>query len=219
MTSGPKEMVARGYDKVAEVYLDRFSRSVVRDRWLGHLIAHLPEGASVLDLGCGAGVPVVRHLVGLGHRVTGVDGSARQISLARAHVPGATFLHTDMTALDWPNASFDGIAAFYSMTHVPAAEQGPLIGRIGAWLRPGGIFLASFGTGAAHDWTGEWLGTDMFFSHNDEVTTSTLIRAAGLRQMRVETMKQDDEDARFLWIMARKPDRSDGRAYLTAPMP
>ena len=26
------------------------------------------------------------------------------------------------------------------------------------WLKPGGIFVASFGSGAAGEWTGEWLG-------------------------------------------------------------
>jgi hypothetical protein len=37
----PKTIVAHGYDVIAETYLDRHGRSVVRDRWLGELIARL----------------------------------------------------------------------------------------------------------------------------------------------------------------------------------
>lgn len=208
MASNPKELVARGYDAVADVYLGRFSSSAVRDAWLAEFVALLPDKAHVLDLGCGAGVPVAKRLVELGHAVTGGDDSARQIRLARAHVPTSTFLHADMTGIELPVASFDGVAAFYSITHVPAAEQEPLLACIGSWLKPGGIFVGSFGTGEAHDWTGQWLGAEMFFSHNGEATNVALVRRAGLELLRVEAMKQDDEDTRFLWILARKLDRS-----------
>ena len=211
MASNPRQLVARGYDAVADAYLGRFSSSAVRDAWLAGFVALLPDNAHVLDLGCGAGVPVARRFVELGFDVTGVDGSARQIGLARAHVPAAAFLHADMTGVELPAASFDGVAAFYSIIHVPAAEQGPLLARIGSWLKPGGVFVGSFGAGKAHDWTGDWLGTEMFFSHNDEATSVALVRQAGLEPLRTETVEQDNEDARFLWILARKLDHPAGR--------
>jgi SAM-dependent methyltransferase len=197
-------LVARGYDEAAERYLERFASSRVRELWLRELMAALPRNARVLDLGCGAGLPVAGRLVAGGHRVTGLDGSVRQIQLARSNVPGGDFHHADMTTVDLPACAFDGIAAFYSITHIPAAEQGLLLRRITAWLRPGGIFVGSFGTGSAHDWSGEWLGTTMFFSQNDDVTSISLVQDAGLRIVRAETMKQDDEEAKFLWIVARK---------------
>jgi len=205
MEQDPKTLAAEGYDAVADTYVIRFLSSTVRNAWLDELIAALPERAHVLDLGCGAGIPVAARLAELGHDVIGVDGSARQIELARAHVPSATFLHADMTRVDLAENIFEGISAFYSITHIPAAEQGPLLRRIGAWLKPGGAFVGSFGTGTAHDWTGEWLGTDMFFSHNNDETTLELVRRAGLDVVRTEIVKQDNEDARFRWIFARKP--------------
>ena len=172
--------------------------------WLAAFVALLPEKVRVLNLGCGAGIPVAKRLVELGHDVTGVDASARQIQLARAHIPTAAFLRADMTSVELPTAAFDGVAAFYSITHVPAAEQGPLLARISFWLKPGGIFVGSFGTGEAHDWTGEWLGTEMFFSHNGETTSVALVHQAGFELLRTEAMRQDNEDAHFLWILARK---------------
>src|ERR1700722_13202167 len=99
MASDPKSLVANGYDIIAEAYLQRYARSTVRDRWLGELIARLSKQARVLDLGCGAGVPVAHQLAAGGFQVVGVDGSARQVQLARSNVPAAEFLQADMTSV------------------------------------------------------------------------------------------------------------------------
>jgi 2-polyprenyl-3-methyl-5-hydroxy-6-metoxy-1,4-benzoquinol methylase len=109
MNTNPKDLVARGYDVIAEVYLDRFLSSTVRETWLNELTATLPPKSEVLDLGCGAGGPVAERLASLGHSVTGVDNSARQIEIAKAQVPSATFLQSDMVTADLPIASFDGM--------------------------------------------------------------------------------------------------------------
>jgi 2-polyprenyl-3-methyl-5-hydroxy-6-metoxy-1,4-benzoquinol methylase len=74
-----KQLVALGYDCIADTYLERFGRSSVRTAKLAELIEQLPADASVLDLGCGAGIPVARELVRLGFDVTGVDASEGQI--------------------------------------------------------------------------------------------------------------------------------------------
>ena len=115
-----KRIVADGYDRIAERYFAWSDErpSAVRLAWLDRALAVIPPGTDVLDLGCGAGVPMTRALA-RGRRVTGVDLSARQLELARANVPEATFLQADMTALDLPAASLDAVVAFYSLTHVP----------------------------------------------------------------------------------------------------
>jgi SAM-dependent methyltransferase len=167
-------------------------------------LATLPPKSKVLDLGCGAGIPIAERLCLAGHAVTGVDSSARQIEIARERVRRATFLQSDMMTVDLPVSSIDGVAAFYSITHVAATEQGLLLSRIGEWLKPAGVFVGSFGTGSAHDWVGKWLGTEMFFSHNSDAVTFDFVRQAGLQMVRAEVVEQDNEDARFLWIVARK---------------
>ena len=65
-----------------------------------------------------------------GRTVTGVDISARQIELARAAVPGARFIHADMTGLDLPSDSLDAVVAYYSLTHVPRADLPGLLAAI-----------------------------------------------------------------------------------------
>jgi hypothetical protein len=67
MSTDPKRIVVSGYDEVADVYLERFGVSTVRQKWVGRHIDGLPAGGGrVLDLGCGAGIPVARDLLHLG---------------------------------------------------------------------------------------------------------------------------------------------------------
>jgi SAM-dependent methyltransferase len=204
MANDPKSIVARGYDAMAEGYLERFGRSTVRERWLTELIARLPATASVLDLGCGAGIPVARELVRHGHRVVAIDASIRQIELAQGNVPEANFIHLEMTSAAFAPASFDAVTAFYSITHLPRDEHAVLLRRIARWLKPEGIFLGSLGADPCDDWRGDWLGAEMFFSHYGARMNEQLVRDAGLAIERAELVDQDDDDARFLWVIARR---------------
>jgi SAM-dependent methyltransferase len=204
MTADPKELVALGYDRIAETYLLRHGRSEVREHWLGELLVLLPARARVLDLGCGAGIPVARKLVGCGFDVIGVDGSGRQLELARGNVPEAELVHADMTSIDFDRASFNAVIAFYSITHVPREEHGMLLRRIAGWLKPGGVFMASLGSGQCEEWSGKWLGAEMYFSHYDSDANKRLVCDAGLTIERAEVVNQDNEDAQFLWIIARR---------------
>jgi 2-polyprenyl-3-methyl-5-hydroxy-6-metoxy-1,4-benzoquinol methylase len=204
MTRDLKLVVAHGYDVVAESYLARHGQSVVRDRWLREMIARLPDAARVLDLGCGAGVPVAHRLAEHGFDVVGVDGSIEQIKLARRNVPDAEFIHADMAAVAFPLRSFDAVAAFYTITHVPREEHATLLRGIADWLKPDGLFIASLGSDDCADWVGEWLGTEMFFSHYDANTYERLVRAAGLNIELAELVDQDNDDGRFLWVIARR---------------
>jgi SAM-dependent methyltransferase len=205
----PKRVVAAGYDAMAERYLawSDLQPSATRLQYLALSQDLIPIGADVLDLGCGAGIPMSATLA-TGRSLTGVDISAVQIALARANVPSATFVQADMTTLDFPPGSFDAVVAFYSLTHVPRAEHAALFGRIRTWLRPGGLFLASLGVEDSPDEIeADWLGVDMFFSHFSARVNRRLIAEAGLIVERavVVAEPEDRHDARFLWVVARAP--------------
>ena len=109
-----------------------------------------------------------------------------------------------MASMEFAAGAFDAVVAFYSIIHIPRSEHALLIRKIAGWLRPGGRFLASFGT-VEGDWSGEWLGTTMVFSHNAPEATRRMVCDAGLVIERAEVLKQDNEDQSFLWITARKP--------------
>jgi SAM-dependent methyltransferase len=207
----PKQIVAAGYDAMAERYLawSDLRPSAARLRALDLARELIPLGTDVLDLGCGAGIPMTATLA-QGRRVTGVDISASQIALARDNVPSATFIQADVTTVDLPSSSFDAVVAFYSLTHVPRAEHAALFGRIRSWLRPGGLLVASLGVEDAPDEVeADWLGVDMFFSHFSARVNRRLVTDAGLLIERADvvTEPEDRHDARFLWVVARAPGR------------
>ncbi len=112
----------------------------------------------------------------------GADISDAQIVLARRNVPAATFIIADLLDLDFPDAEFDGVTAFYSISHVPREEHLQLFRLIRRWLRPSGVFLASLGVGDLQDWTGEWLGVPMFFSSHSADGNLRLLADARIRR-------------------------------------
>ena len=204
----PKQIVADGYDRIAERFAEwgKETRVQERARYTAVLLEGLPAGARVLELGCGSGLPTTRELAQR-FNVTGVDLSARQIELARQNVPGATFLHADMTRLEFPPGSFDGVAAFYSLIHVPREEQPALLYKMASWLRPGGLLVATMGTRSVEaGFEEDWLGAPMYWSSFDCNTNKHLIEQAGLRLLRAqeETAEEFGQPVTFLWIVAQK---------------
>jgi SAM-dependent methyltransferase len=200
------DTVRRGYDRLASAFLEWGARveGDPRERFTDEFVAMLPAGGAVLDLGCGAGIPSTRRLAE-SFEVTGADISGEQIALARREVPGATFIQADLLELDLAAASFDGVAALYSISHVPREEHARVFADVRRWLRPGGVFLASLGVGGIADWTGEWLGVPMFFSSHDAATNRRLLAEAGLAVVHAEavTMREPQGDATFLWVICR----------------
>jgi SAM-dependent methyltransferase len=204
----PKQVVEKGYDRIAERHLEwaQTTRAEERIRYTAVLLDELPAGAAVLDLGCGAGVPTTLALARR-FEVTGVDISERQVALARENVPEARFVHADATQLDFPPASFDAVAAFYSLIHVPRQEQPKLMQAIASWLRPGGLLVAAMGTHSVQaDVAEDFLGAPMYWSSFDSQTNERLIEESGLHVIsaREETAMEFDEPVTFLWVIARK---------------
>jgi SAM-dependent methyltransferase len=200
-------IVAEGYDEMSDAFADWRDRIVgdPRERWRSELASRLPDGARILELGCGNGVPDTRQLAER-FRVTGVDISAEQIARARANVPAASFVEADFTALDFEAGSFEAVAAVYSLNHVPRDLLAPLFASIHGWLVPGGLFLASFGTSDTESWVGEWLGTRMFFSSFPPETTRDLLREAGFELLLDELgpMEEPEGPVAFHWVLARR---------------
>jgi SAM-dependent methyltransferase len=174
--------------------------------WLAELGERIASGATVLDLGCGSGLPVARDLTAAGCHVVGVDISVVQIRRARELVPGAEFLQADITSVDFGPESFDAVVSFFALIHLPLDDQLPLIRRIAGWLRPGGVFVATTGYWA---WTGyeeNWLdgGAPMWWSHADVATYRSWLAQAGLVIEREEFVPEGDGGHALFWTAQPK---------------
>jgi SAM-dependent methyltransferase len=182
-----RALVRRGYDAISQAYrTDDGAAHPSTDedpgryrQWVDGLAGLLPARARVVDLGCGNGVPGTLALTGHGLAVLGVDFSPVQLARASRLVPAARFVRADMAEFHLRPASVDAVTAFYSLIHLPLADQRALFPRIRGWLRPGGYLLAL--AGAAY-WTGteDYLGADMFWDHADTAAYLRWLRAARL---------------------------------------
>ena len=201
------QIVAEGYDAMGETFA-AWREQIVGDprrEWEDELVARLEEGARVLELGCGSGTPETKRLAQR-FAFTGVDISPRQVERARAAIPEVEFLCADFTELELPPGSFDAVASFYVFNHVPRELLAPLLGRIHAWLVPGGLLLTAFGQSDNPGWRGEWLGAETFFSGFPPAVNSRLVREAGFAIERDEVVSFETPDGtdRFQWVLARR---------------
>jgi 2-polyprenyl-3-methyl-5-hydroxy-6-metoxy-1,4-benzoquinol methylase len=193
--------VRRGYDALSYRYRGDDADEDGYAPWIAQLQERLPAGASVLDVGCGCGVPMARSLAASGHAVTGVDISGVQIERARRLVPAGTFVRADAATLQFAEASFDAIICLYSLIHMDLELQPRLLRDIANWLRPGGWLLATVGHLA---WTGtetDWLGgtTEMWWSHGDAATYRAWIQTAGLQITAEEFVPEGDGGHALFW--------------------
>jgi len=169
---------------------------------------NLPPETAVLDLGCGAGIPITGWLTRQGYAVTGVDVSARQLDLARGYLPEATFIRSDMLDLTFQPETFDAVVAFHSIIYVPREKHPALLASIYRWLKPGGTLLATLTISACEgedaDWEG-W-GDAMRWSHHNAETNRRMLRGAGfeIRNAEPRTTGGTGGDETWLWVEARK---------------
>ncbi len=194
------EIVEAGYSKIASRYAE--DREIF-DNWneVEAFCSMLPPKAKILDVGCGTGIPISRYLVQNGFEVVGIDLSKEMISAAKQNVQGAEFLPMNMTEIDLPPESFDGVISCYSIFHVPRNNHAAIFQSFCRVLKPDGVMLASVG---ASDWEGveDYYGVDMFWSHFEPTTTQSLITSAGFHIVFGRNVKSGGEEHH--WILARR---------------
>ena len=201
----PKKTVREGYNTIAAHYLAERTRDSADVRLLKDFMERLQVQADVLDAGCGAGIPISQMLSERFH-VTGVDFSDAQIELARKNVPNAMFLCEDMTRLDFPDDTFDGITSYYAIIHIPREEHQSLLANFHRMLKPGGFALLCLGAEHLIDDIDEnYLGTRMYWSHFDSETYLKLLKECGFSIVWSRIVTDETcEGAGHLFVLAQK---------------
>ncbi|PVI05107.1 methyltransferase domain-containing protein [Periconia macrospinosa] len=232
-TQGPevpanlKARLEATYDAIAVTYNKVFAdendpfRGKYTSQMLHFLQQNAPEKASVLELGCGAGVPGTRMLLESKSpeiHVIGNDFSSGQIDLAHQRLGKyeeagrLEFKKGDMMSLEFPRESFDAAVGFYSIIHLPRDEQTELVNRVVKWLKPGGLLLANFDQKEFNNKVNsKWLDHEKgwaYWSGWGEEGSAKMVEEAGLNIL-VKEVSRCETDATFVWIIARKPWMGD----------
>lgn len=100
----------------------------------------------MLDLGCGSGQPIARHLLERGFAVVGVDTSPTLIAKCRSRFPKAEWIVADMRTLSI-NRSFDGLIAWDSFFHLSHDDQRAMFAIFRKHASSGALLLFTTGTG------------------------------------------------------------------------
>jgi cyclopropane fatty-acyl-phospholipid synthase-like methyltransferase len=199
------DLIARGYDRVADEYaaLESQAEPWPRLARVRAFVANLPDGSRVLDLGCGNGVPATREIASR-HLATGVDISPQQIARAEVNVPCATFLCADVREVEFAPRSFDAIVALYLIDNVPSPDYPALFRKIAGWLEPGGRILLSAEPGSDPGQVYEWLGVPMFINTVPEQELAAMLEAVALQvvEMENESQKEGGREIEFVWLIA-----------------
>jgi 2-polyprenyl-3-methyl-5-hydroxy-6-metoxy-1,4-benzoquinol methylase len=194
-------IVREGYDKIAEEY-DQDREDFDNSKEIQNFVDILPEGASVLDIGCGGGKPILRRMIAEGYNATGIDFSKGMLEVAKRNVPEATLIHGDVTKTEFDENSFDGIISTYAIIHIHKSLHSAIYTRIFKWLKPGGVMLVC----TAHsDWEeiAEYYGVDMAWSHPTPEASLDMLKEAGFEILFERLVPINDEIP--YWILARKP--------------
>ncbi|MFX1569059.1 MAG: class I SAM-dependent methyltransferase [Promethearchaeota archaeon] len=170
-------LIEQGYNKIAEDYytqrdLNKFNTE------LETFSSLLPENASILDAGCGAGIPTAKFLVEKGFNVIGIDLSDKMLSLARKNTPDATFLKMDINDITFNKNTFDGIISVYTLFHIPRGNHQEIFRRFYEILKPGGVIMLNIGI-AESEGKSIFFGVPIFWSNYNPKTTLDLVKKAG----------------------------------------
>ena len=204
------------YDLVADEYVrrifDELQHKPLDRQLLDRFAASVRDVGPACDMGCGPG-HVARYLHERGVQVCGVDLSPALVERARRLTPGVEFRQGDMMALDAPDGAWAGIAAFYSIIHIPRGDMARALWELWRVLRAGGTLLLAFhiGDDTIHldEWWGQRVCVDFFFFRSDEV--AGYLRATGFEIEEIierEPYPDVEHQSRRAYIFARRPKTS-----------
>lgn len=200
--TAPADDVIGLYERHAARWAADRARMPWHDRaWHERFAAALGVGASVLDLGCGSGVPVAAFLVDRGHSVTGVDASAAMIEMCRARLPGQAWHVADMRTVSLERR-FDGILAWDSFFHLGHEDQRAMFPIFAAHAGEGTVLMLN--TGPAHgEAIGAYQGDPLYHASLAGAEYAFLLQQAGFEVI-AHVPSDPHAGGRTVWLARRQ---------------
>lgn len=139
MSTVKQEKIRQHYDAVADTYDNHYDHTRGRC-YHAHLSSLLmegfPEGARVLDIGCGTGLFTDKYTKACSGNAVGLDLSRRMIERARARCPDGDFTVATGEHIPFADGSFDAVASLLVFSYL--REPAVMLNEACRVLRPGG---------------------------------------------------------------------------------
>ncbi len=115
---------SNGYEAIASRFIEIRGQAItgIGTSSVGAWASGFPVGSTVLDLGCGTGMPIAKVLIEAGIRVYGVDASPSLAEAFRQNFPTMPIACEPVEDSLFFNRQFDGIIVCYSPKLGPLAK-------------------------------------------------------------------------------------------------
>lgn len=174
------------YDAIAAQWDAARQQLVGREQaFLDEVLAPLPPGATVLDLGCGTGRPLAAYAIARGHRIIGIDQSLAQLRLARQRFPDQRWVAAALETCPLPSGCAAAIC-WDALFHIERRWHEPILRRLHAALAPGARLMLTVGGSAHPPFTDTMFDREFFYDSHPPETALALLRTCGYRILRGE---------------------------------
>jgi SAM-dependent methyltransferase len=201
------------YDQVAAEYAERF-KDEMNDKpfdrdCLDRLALEVGQLGPICDMGCGPG-QIARYLHHQGVPTLGVDLSPNMIAEAGRLNPEIHFHQGNMLALPDADGSWGGIAAFYSILHIPHEQIVDALREMKRVLKPGGMLLIAFHIGTEIEHLDEFFKkpVNLDFVYFQPAEMETWLQQAGFELIETlvrEPNPQVEYPSQRAYLFAQKP--------------
>jgi 2-polyprenyl-3-methyl-5-hydroxy-6-metoxy-1,4-benzoquinol methylase len=134
---------SNGYEAIAPIFISSRGRAVngVGTSFVRRWAKTLRPGSTVLELGCGTGIPVSKILAGHGMQVHAIDASPSMVQAFTQNFPNTPVACEAAEDSDFFHKKFDAIIAWGLIFIIPEDAQRIVIQKTAAALHPGGKLL------------------------------------------------------------------------------
>jgi ubiquinone/menaquinone biosynthesis C-methylase UbiE len=207
----PKEIVANGYNKIAQKYHNWDNHDYKNTNRLKYIqkICKMINKYEILDIGCGSAI-WTKELFNIteSNNITGIDISEVQIQMAKEIFPQAKqLICEDIMKINFKNKIFNAIIALFSIMHLPKNDQLKIFDKLYSWLEKDGLLLISLNPDIDNEPINtKWMGVDMYWNNIGENEYKKIITNAGFEiiECNILNEKTKNNDIKILWIICKK---------------
>ena len=189
------------YQRHGEAWAKLRNNRLVERAWINRFCALIPSEGTVVDIGCGSGLPIAGELIERGFDVTGVDGTPTMIGLFKRNLPGVAVHLADMRELAL-GQRFQGLLAWDSFFHLSPDDQRGMFPRFQTHAEPGAALMFSSGN-AEGEAIGELQGDRLYHGSLDPDEYRSLLDIAGFAVI-AHIVEDPDCGRRTIWLAQQR---------------
>lgn len=183
------------YDLIAEGFAKMRDSFYKEQKYLDELIKRTPTKSSILDVGCGSGVPIASYLIEQGFDVTGIDGSQKLLDIAKEKCPKMKGILGDVRLVTL-NEKYDAVVEWWCLFHIPKQDHEMMIHRFSEWLKPNGILEFTSGDAAYETASSDMLNQELHFYSLDPSEYEKYLKHYNFTII----LKESDQPDHLVWI-------------------